>query len=215
MLQLIGDATRLLHKLLLVAGFRHVALVEEAALPMAILTERTGVRHVGLKLSNRLQALLVSQGSRQLLSQDERMAEQLVDIRPHARFVLKAAVEEVFELRGDATGVPGWLVRLGNLCENLEDDVVFVGPGRLFRDHLIHGAAERPNISKPVVAALLDDFRCHPIRGAAETLRIVLILLHDLLRTAEVSQLAPSIASQEDVCSFDVPVNNVVVVEIL
>ena len=65
------------------------------------------------------------------------------------------------------------------------------------------------------MATLFDDFWRHPIGRAAEALRwVILIRLNNLLRTAKVRQLAPSIVPDQDVRGLDVSMNDVVLVKV-
>lgn len=59
--------------------------------------------------------------------------------------------------------------------------ISFVLPGRLLDNHFVDGAAEAPNVRKPVMTGLLDHFGCHPVRSPAEALRHAFIRLDDFL----------------------------------
>ena len=65
------------------------------------------------------------------------------------------------------------------------------------------------------MATLFDDFWRHPIGRAAEALRwVILIRFNNLLRTAKVRQLAPSIVSDQDIRGLDVSMNDVILVKV-
>ena len=100
---------------------------------------------------------------------------------------------------------------MSNLVQNFEHLVVFVHPRGLFASHLIYCAAERPNVCKPVVTRLLDNFGGHPVRCATKAFRLRIVGLDDLFRASKVRQLTASIVSNQDIGCFDISVHYVIV----
>lgn len=111
-----------------------------------------------------------------------------------------------------ALGVLWRLFGPGYQVKHLHDLVVLVVPGRSASGQLVNGAAETPNVGKPIVASLLYNFRCHPEGSAAERLDGVPFAFADFLRRPEVSQLEShalgAIVAQEDVGRLDVAMDH-------
>lgn len=90
---------------------------------------------------------------------------------------------------------------------------VFCLEWRLSGEHFVDGTAERPDICVTVVLLALNDFRSHP--AASPDKGVGLVLLLNNLGRADVSDLNHSVRFDQDVSSFNVPVDHVVEVQVL
>jgi hypothetical protein len=139
------------------------------------------------------------------------MLEQLLHIESLVRTLSKTAPEEVL---GEVRNVWRKRVRFFVEIDDLQRYIVMslAHEGRLASKHLKHSAAQGPNVGKSFVLFVQNDLRGHPTGGSNVRAQVRVV---ESLGRSEIGQLGGALTADQNVGSFDVPVDHPVTVEVL